>query len=103
MTTEWRCGVWLADIPLDVNEGASGDTLIRVTLPLGRRTLSEFEVVEELKPYREWQLPAELVNRFSTSKTIISLAREQAIGLMRPCLIALNPATRGRKRGLWPP
>src|SRR5690348_6325530 len=42
-------GVWLSDVPLDANEGAEGDTLLKVTLPLTEVELSQYEVVEDKK------------------------------------------------------
>jgi hypothetical protein len=64
-------GVWFSDRPLDTNEGVRGDMLLRITLPLGRRELDKYEWVEESKPYREWQLPAALVNSRHTSLVVI--------------------------------
>ena len=43
---EWR-GVWLSDRPLDINEGAPGDTLLAVTLDCSASTIAEFEWIEE--------------------------------------------------------
>jgi hypothetical protein len=69
MTTEEWTGVWLADQPLDINEGADGDTLLEVEFddlaPLEDHELVEdedHELVEDGKPYREWLVPAALVN-----------------------------------------
>jgi hypothetical protein len=69
-------GVWVSDRPLDVNEGARGDILLRVTVRLGKRDLRKYEWVEEGKPYREWQLPAALINARRTSLVIIPPWRE---------------------------
>jgi hypothetical protein len=54
-------GVCLSDRPLDSNEGAWGDTLLRVELP-DQVDIAEYECVEDGKPYREWLVPAELIN-----------------------------------------
>jgi len=56
---EWS-GVWVSDVPLDVNEGAKGNVLLRIDLPMPDTCLSEFEWVEEDKPYREWLIPGSL-------------------------------------------
>jgi hypothetical protein len=56
-------GVWLSDRPLDANEGACGDALLRVTL--SRRDVAEYEWRDEGKTYREWLMPAALVNQFA--------------------------------------
>ena len=55
-------GVWLSNVPLDSNEGADGDVLLLVTLNLNESELADYEWVEDDKPYREWLIPAALVN-----------------------------------------
>ncbi len=64
---EWR-GVWLLNVPLDVNEGAEGDTLLRVVIPV--RVIAEFEWIEEGKSYREWLVPAQLLNEHSRVRVV---------------------------------
>ncbi len=54
-------GVWLGDSPMDINEGATGDQVLRVEFP-DDVDLGDFELVEEHKPYREWCVPAALIN-----------------------------------------
>ena len=54
-------GVWLGDSPMDVNEGATGDQVLRVEFP-DDVDLGDFEFVEDHKPYREWCVPAALIN-----------------------------------------
>ena len=58
---EWT-GVWFSNVPLDVNEGAKGDVLLKVSLSLTERDIAPYEWIEEGKPYREWLVPAALVN-----------------------------------------
>ena len=65
-------GVWLSNVPLDVNEGAWGDVLLKVTLELSEADLALYEWVEEGKPYREWLVPAALIN----SNMAIEISRE---------------------------
>jgi hypothetical protein len=64
--TGWKIlrsgGVFLSDKPLDDNEGAGGDHVLEVTLPDDCCDLSYYELVEEGKPYREWCIPAEIIN-----------------------------------------
>jgi hypothetical protein len=55
-------GVWFSDSPLDENEGATGDVVIAVELNLPDTEIDRYEWVEDLKPYREWLIPAALVN-----------------------------------------
>ncbi len=62
-------GVFLSDVPLDANEGARGDELLEVSLP-AECDISGYEIIEEGKPYREWCLPAELINRRGTVRLI---------------------------------
>lgn len=54
-------GVFLGDSPMDINEGAKGDQVLRVEFP-DDVDLGDFELVEEHKPYREWCVPAALIN-----------------------------------------
>ena len=62
MTDRLWSGVWLSDRPLDANEGAHGDVLLAVEIPVD--DVLFYEWVEEGKPYREFLVPAELVNRY---------------------------------------
>ena len=55
-------GVWLSDYPLDINEGAKGPTVLSVEIP--EEELLGLEIQEDGKPYREWCIPAEVVNRY---------------------------------------
>jgi hypothetical protein len=54
-------GVFISDIPLDINEGAKGDDLLRVTVP-EHIDLREYELMQPRSPYREWCVPAEVLN-----------------------------------------
>ena len=60
MSTREHSGVWLSDVPLDINEGADGDTLLQVELP--EQVIADFEWIEKGKPYREWLIPAQRIN-----------------------------------------
>jgi hypothetical protein len=60
-STEYN-GVWFSDVPLDGNEGADGDMLLAVEIP--EEVIAEYEWIEEGKPYREWLIPADLVNSY---------------------------------------
>jgi hypothetical protein len=57
-------GVRLADTPLDGNEGARGDQVLRVEFP-DDVNLDDFELVEEGAGmgYREWYVPSALIDR----------------------------------------
>lgn len=55
-------GVFVSDIPLDTGQGAkSNDVLLRIYLP-SEEEIAEYEWVNEGSPYREWCVPAELLN-----------------------------------------
>jgi hypothetical protein len=66
MTDQLFTGVWFSDRPLDVNEGAGGDTLLMVDLP--DDVFAAHEWVEEGKPFRESLIPAEVVNRYGPAQ-----------------------------------
>jgi hypothetical protein len=63
LTSETHRGVWLSDVPLDVNDGADGDVLLCIEIPEDVITPWEF-VNEEPTRYREFLVPANLVNRY---------------------------------------
>ena len=52
--------------------GSPGDTLLEVSLDVSNGELDLYEWVEELKPYREWLIPAALIN----SKAIVRIIDE---------------------------
>jgi hypothetical protein len=63
-------GVFLSDKPLSIHEGAGGDKLLEVTLPNDCCDFSYYELVEDGKPYREWCIPAEIINRHGTVRFV---------------------------------
>jgi hypothetical protein len=62
---EWS-GVWVADRPLDNSEGASGEIVLQIEIP--EKALRRYEWIEEAKPYREWLVPASILNNAGTIK-----------------------------------
>jgi hypothetical protein len=62
LTSSTHRGVWVADRALDVNEGAMGDVILVVDVPAD--VLEPFEWAEEGKPYREFLVPADVLNRY---------------------------------------
>jgi hypothetical protein len=62
MTVIAWSGVWFSDVPLDENEGADGDTLLVLEIP--EHVISQYEWIEEGKPYREFLLLSELANKY---------------------------------------
>lgn len=63
-------GVFLADRPVDSNEGAQGDQVLAVEFGDDVR-LDEFELVEDGAPYREWCVPAEILNRHAMVRLLV--------------------------------
>lgn len=59
--------MWLSEVPLDANEGAYGDALLLIVMPLSKSEQDQFEWVEEEKPYHEWMFPAALINERASS------------------------------------
>ena len=56
-------GVWLFDRPLAcLATGTYGETLLAVTLTCAKHDLDFYELVEERKRFREWCIPASIVN-----------------------------------------
>jgi hypothetical protein len=54
-------GVFISDQPLSIQEGAKGDQILEIILP-SNCDLSDYELIEEGKPYREWHVPANVLN-----------------------------------------
>jgi hypothetical protein len=63
----WR-GFWLADQILDANEGAFGDHVLEYEIP--ESELTKYEWIEEGKGYREFLVPADVVNRHGPPRMI---------------------------------
>jgi hypothetical protein len=61
-------GVWVSNKPLDENEGAWGDYLLAMVIP--EDVISDFEWVEEGKPYREFLVPADVLNRYRPPRLV---------------------------------
>ena len=67
MTRELFRGVWLADRPLDENEGAKGGDVLMLDIP--EAAVAEYEWKQEISfGYREFLVPAEIVNRYPVSR-----------------------------------
>jgi hypothetical protein len=69
LTATKHTGVWVSNEPLSSNEGANGDTLLEVTLsaPKLMSTLKNYEWIESGKPYREWLIPAKVLEALITA------------------------------------
>jgi hypothetical protein len=54
-------GVFISDIPTAGGAGENGNQVLKITLPDGC-DISDYELIEEGKHYREWCVPSELIN-----------------------------------------
>jgi len=68
MTETVHQGVWLSDRPLDSNEGAYGDVVLFVDIP--EEVVAPYEWVQDIG-YREFLIPADIVNRYSIRECAI--------------------------------
>jgi len=68
LTENLHTGVWLSDQPLDANEGAYGEVLFAVEAP--QKEIERFEWIEEGKGFREFLVPAAILNRCATVTTL---------------------------------
>lgn len=81
LTNDLHTGVWLASTPLTMNEGAKGTTVLSIDIP--EEVLAPYEWIEDEeldrttgewvpatieKPYREFCIPAHLVNSHGPPK-----------------------------------
>jgi hypothetical protein len=84
ITVNERTGVWLSNVPLNIVDlSPSGPTLLRVTLSLAEADIERFELVEDGKPYREWLIPAEVINANSTIEMLDEAAEEAILEEIR--------------------
>ena len=62
LTKHEYTGVWVSDRPLDASEGAHGETLLSLDVP--EDVLAEHEWFEEGREFREFLVPASILNRY---------------------------------------
>ena len=60
-------GVWLSDRALDANEGAVGTVVLRVELTKDESEIAFFEWRDDATSYREWLVPASLINEYGST------------------------------------
>jgi len=61
MTDQSHTGVWIADRPLDENDGAISEALFEIEID--EADIAGFEWIEEGKAFREFLVPAAILNR----------------------------------------
>jgi len=71
-------GLWLSDRPLDICEGAKGNDLLSLEIP--DEVLTQYQWVQEGPAYREFLIPAEVVNSYGPP----TLCDEDDFGWMCP-------------------
>ena len=54
--------MWFSDEPLDANEGAFGDVLLKMDVNLPDEQIGLYEWIKEGKGFREFLIPADVVN-----------------------------------------
>lgn len=69
MASTFLTGVWISNQPLDVNEGATGEQLLAIELNFD---ISCYEVVGDKSTYREWCVPADLLNGAGVNVQLMS-------------------------------
>ena len=80
MTETEHTGVWLSSEVLDENEGARGDVVFTVEVP--SHEIEPFEWIEEGKPYREFLVPADVLNRLGKI-TRLSIERDHRVDMLK--------------------
>jgi hypothetical protein len=71
LTNNLHTGVWFSTVPLSINEGADGDVLLVVDLDLPEdQVRDEYEWIEDAKPFREFLIPAAVVNEHATDSLV---------------------------------
>jgi hypothetical protein len=71
-TGQMHQGVWLSNIPLDCSNGAKGDFLLQIELPEQVvAELADYEWIEDGKGYREWLVPAQLINNHAKITAVV--------------------------------
>ena len=63
-------GVWLSSIPVDNEHGAEGDALLMVKVETNEHELARWEWAAEGRTYREWLIPANIINRCATFELV---------------------------------
>jgi len=101
LTRHTHRGVWLSNTPLDINEGASGDTVLEVRLNIRRAEINAYEWKEEGKGYREFLVPARVVNAHMAVR-IIDFDGLPVRAMASLCQIPRSRVYKLVRTGVWP-
>lgn len=66
-------GVFFSDSPLESSDGLPEDVSEVFVLEIPDDEIEPYELIEEGKGYREWCIPARLVNRYFTKRESLKL------------------------------
>ena len=55
-------GVWVSDSPLTADSGYSDPVVFEIDIPMD--VISDLEWIEDSKNYREWLVPASVLNKY---------------------------------------
>jgi len=65
LTANEYTGVWISDSPMDDGDGIPGCSMeCYFEITILEEVIAEYEWVEEFKSYREWLVPADLLNQY---------------------------------------
>ena len=68
MTGIMHKGAWVSDRPLDFGQGAKGKAVFLLEIP--EDVVKPYEWIEEGNPYREFLIPAEIVNSYGPPELV---------------------------------
>ena len=63
-------GVWFSDLPKVADECDADEAVVSIDLDFRAKSLSSFEWTEDETAYKEWLIPADVVNSKMTRKRI---------------------------------
>ena len=74
-------GIWVSSFPLSEMEVAKGDMVLKIALALPETEIADFEIIGDGKPYREWCIPANILNEKGAA---VLLSAEDAVAIPDP-------------------
>lgn len=97
-------GVWVSDEILTEHEGAGGCTMLQIVIKISRKDLAFYEVKEDGKPFREWCIPAKMLNCgaisvFTKDQGRVSLRRFREVAEI-PAIVSRKVAIAVEVKGI---